>query len=98
MSKNKPITNQIVESFDEKGRKHKFKLLEIIEIDEQEYGIFEYLDNKTITNNEEPEDDLMVMKISVVRNESYFEIIEDEEEFAKVTEYIEAFRDELNLE
>lgn len=98
MTKNESMPNQIIETYDEEGKIHKFKLLEIIDVEEKEYGIFEYLDNKADSDDDDSEEDLMVMRMTEIKGETYFEIIDDEEEFELVSEYIETFRDELNLE
>lgn len=94
-------TNSIIKTTDEYGKTHSFKLVEIIEIDNQEYGLFKYLDpalKKKQDNKANDDDELIVMKILIKDGESYFQLIEDEDEFTYVLDYIEQHEEEIEFE
>lgn len=98
--KNKNL-DQIVKTTDENGIVHSFKLVEIVEFDKKEYGLFEYLDPEQKDHKPKlykPDEELIVMRILHKKGEYYFEVIEDEEEFNNVLEYIEEHEDELEFE
>ena len=87
------LENQLIQTEDEDGNFHNFELIDIIEVDEQEYGILLYVDDKTEEEAEEQE--LAIMRL-IKDDEGYiFETIEDEEEFEKVSSFVEA---ELNAD
>lgn len=86
------MDTQIIQTEDEEGNLHNFELIDIVEIDNQEYGVLLYLNEDA---NEDEEQEIAIMRL-VKQNENYvFETIESEEEFNKVSAMIEA---ELNEE
>jgi|APHig6443718053_1056840.scaffolds.fasta_scaffold00023_33 uncharacterized protein YrzB (UPF0473 family) len=88
------LENQIIQTEDEEGNLHNFELIDIIEVDEQEYGILLYVEDENSQEDEE-EQELAIMRL-VKEGEGYiFETIEDEAEFEKVSAFVEA---ELNAE
>ncbi len=90
---NLDLENQIIQTEDEEGNLHNFELIDIVEVDEQEYGILLYVDEEDKEEDEEQE--LAIMRL-VKEGEGYiFETIEDEAEFEKVSAFVEA---ELNAE
>ncbi len=87
------LDNQLIQTEDEDGNLHNFELIDIIEVDEQEYGILLYVEDETTEDSEEQE--LAIMRL-IKDGEGYvFETIEDEEEFEKVSAFVEA---ELNAD
>lgn len=89
---NLELENQVIQTEDEEGNLHNFELIDIIEIDNQEYGILLYLDEN---EEESDEQELAVMRL-IKDGEGYiFETIEDEEEFEKISAFVEA---ELNAD
>jgi len=80
---------QIIETETEDGEKVKFELFDIIEFEEKEYALL-------IPVEEESEEDseLVLMRLSKEGEEYVFETIEDDEEFERVSEYIESIEDE----
>lgn len=87
------LESQLIQTEDEDGNFHNFELIDIIEVDEQEYGILLYVDDETGEESEEQE--LAIMRL-IKDNEGYvFETIEDEDEFEKVSAFVEA---ELNAD
>lgn len=93
---NADLENQIIQTEDEEGNLHNFELIDIIEVDSQEYGILLYVDEEaTKSDDEDEEEELAIMRL-VKEGEGYiFETIEDEAEFEKVSAFVEA---ELNAE
>jgi len=78
---------RIIETVDENGNEVKFELFDIIVFEEQEYAL--------LTNPEEEDDEnIVVMKLLQEGSGYSLETIEDDEEFEKVSEYIESLEDE----
>lgn len=91
---NLDLENQVIQTEDEEGNLHNFELIDIIEVDNQEYGILLYVDENE-SEDEDEEQELAIMRL-VKEGEGYvFETIEDEAEFEKVSTFVEA---ELNAE
>ena len=82
---------QIIETFDENGKKVSFELLDIVAVDDVEYALL--LPQELEEGMEEGE--ILVMKLKKDGEEFSFEAIEDDEEFNKVAEYIEELEDEI---
>lgn len=78
---------RIIETVDENGNEVKFELFDIIVFEEQEYAL--------LTNpDDENDENIVVMKL-IKEDEGYsLETIEDDDEFEKVSEYIESIEDE----
>lgn len=78
---------RIIETVDENGNEIKFELFDIIVVDNQEYAL--------LTNPEEEDaENIVVMRLIQEDGGYSFETIEDDEEFEKVSEYIESIEDE----
>lgn len=77
---------QLIETIDDEGKIVKFELFDILEYEGKEYALL-------IPQLEgiEPEEDneVVLMKLSKDGEDYLFEVIEDDEEFNKVSEYIE---------
>jgi len=79
---------RIIETVDENGNEVKFELFDIIEFEKQEYAL--------LTNPEDQDDEnIVVMKLLKEGNGYTLETIEDDDEFNKVSEYIESLEDEV---
>lgn len=79
----------IIETVDEDGNTISFKLFDVIEFEGKEYALLLPLDED---NSDDPE--LVLMRLISEEGEYSFETIEDEDEFEKVSEYIESIEDE----
>ncbi|MEW5819563.1 MAG: DUF1292 domain-containing protein [Cyanobacteriota bacterium] len=93
--------NKVIKTTDEDGKIHTFKLVEIVEYANNEYGLFEYLEMPEEDMNEfetPDEEELYVMKIIQKKGEFFFEVIDDEDEFNRVMDFIEKNSDELEFE
>jgi len=82
---------RIIKTYDENGEIHDFELIDIIEIDGQEYGLLVHLGDES--DDEEHEEEVVVMKLSKEDDAYTFEMIEDDDEFNKVIEYLEVESD-----
>lgn len=83
---------QIIELIDEDGIAYQFELIDIVEFEGKEYGLlipYNDEDNVLIDNDEEKE--VILMKLNKIMNEYVFEAIDSDEEFEKVSEYINNF-------
>ena len=79
---------QIIETTTEDGEVVQFKLFDIIEFEEKEYALLLPVD-------EDSEDaELVLMKLTKENDDYLFETIEDDNEFDRVSEYIESIADE----
>jgi len=80
--------DQIIETTTEDGEVVQFKLFDIIEFEEKEYALLLPVD-------EDSEDaELVLMKLTKENDDYLFETIEDDNEFDRVSEYIESIADE----
>ena len=80
--------DQIIETVTEDGEVVQFKLFDIVEFEEKEYALLLPLEDE---DNEDAE--LVLMQLT--KDDDYiFETIEDDDEFDRVSEYIESLADE----
>jgi len=75
---------QLIETVDEEGNVINFELFDIVEFEELEYALLLPTDLK-----EEEEEEIVLMRLTKDGEDYLFEAIEDDEEFDKVSEYIE---------
>ncbi|MBO6086921.1 DUF1292 domain-containing protein [bacterium] len=73
--------DQIIETVDEDGKVVKFELIDVVEVDEQEYALLLPLE-------EEDNDEVVLMRLTKDGEEYLFETIEDDAEFEKVETYV----------
>ncbi len=83
MTEEKEIDN-IIEITDDDGTVIKCELYDIIEFEGKQYALL----TESESADEEPE--LVLMRYTEEGEESYFETIDDDDEFEKVSEYIES--------
>lgn len=84
--------NNIIEITDDEGNTIKCELYDIIEFGNNQYAVLLDVD----TDEENPE--MVLMRYTEEDGESYFETIEDDDEFERVSEYIENLEDEIEEE
>lgn len=80
--------DNIVETVDEDGNVINFKLFDIIEFENKEYALL------LPVESEEDEDELVIMKLIKDDEEYSFETIDDDDEFDRVSEYLEELGEE----
>ncbi len=85
MSKPEEMEEQLIETVDEEGNVINFELIDIIEMDGKEYGLLLPQDNE----DKEEEKEVVLMRLTKDGEEYVFEMIEDDEEFNKVVDYID---------
>lgn len=78
--------DSLIDITDENGNTIKCELYDIIEFEDKQYAVLAEVD-ETDEVNEEPE--LVIMRYSEEDGNSYFETILDDDEFDRVTEYID---------
>lgn len=87
------MTNEeqnFVELCDEEGNVTKCEVYDVIDFEEKTYALLLPLDED---NEEDPE--LILLEYVEEGEEGYFQNIDDEEEFERVSEYIESLADEV---
>ncbi len=83
--------NEIIETFDEEGNKVSFEVIDIVRIDDLEYALL-----LPIGHEEDFEEgEILVMRIKKDGEDDILEVIENDEEFEKISQYIENFEEEL---
>lgn len=85
----------IIKTQDENGEVHTFELVDIINVDEQDYGLLLYIDDEDEEESDDEEEELVIMRLSQEGEAYSFEMIENDEEFQKV---IKALEDEAEEE
>lgn len=93
MTKSEDINDQIIETVDEEGNVVKFELIDIVEVDEIEYGLLLPIEDEKSEPDEDSE--VVLMRLKKEGEEFLFEAIEDDEEFEKVVEFIQTLEDEI---
>ncbi len=82
---------QIIKTVDEEGVEHSFELIDVVTIDEQDYGLLIYMEENEDSEEkegEEEEQEVIVMKILKEDEKFTFESIENEDEFNKVIQAV----------
>ena len=90
MTNHEEIEQQLIETIDEEGNVINFELIDIVEMDGQEYGLL--LPKDEAETDEEKE--VVLMKLLKDGEEYVFEMIEDDDEFNKVVDYIDSLDNE----
>lgn len=78
---------QLIETVDDNGEIVNFELFDIVEFEEKEYALL------LPANSEDDNDEVILMRLTKEGEDYLFETIEDDEEFNKVSEYIENLAD-----
>lgn len=74
---------KLIETLDEEGNLVKFELFDIVEYEDKEYALL------LPAESEDDYDEVILMRLTKDGEDYIFEAIEDDEEFDKVSEYIE---------
>ncbi len=83
---------QLIETIDEEGNVVNFELFDIVDFEEKEYALL------LPAESENDDDEVVLMRLTKDGEEYLFEAIEDDEEFDKVSEYIESLDDNEEVE
>jgi uncharacterized protein YrzB (UPF0473 family) len=90
----------IIETTDEDGQVHIFEKISEFEFSDQDYALLVYrgtpeqAEAYAANANSEDEEEVVVMRLGEEDGQEVFEAIEDEEEFARVVEFLDSFEDE----
>lgn len=87
--KKKEEEKQLIETVDEEGNVVNFELFDIIEYESKEYALLLPADS------DNDDDEVVLMKLTKEGEDYLFEAIEDDDEFSKVSEYLENLADEV---
>ena len=79
--------DQIIETVTEDGELVQFKLFDIIEFEEKEYALL-------LPVEDDGEQEIVLMRLIKEDEDYLFESIDDDEEFERVSEYIESIDDD----
>lgn len=90
MTNHEEIEEQLIETVDEEGNIINFELIDIIDMDGQEYGLLLPKEGDEPTDEEQ---EAVLMRLTKDGEEYIFEMIEDDEEFNKVVDYIDSLED-----
>lgn len=91
---NQEIEEQLIETIDEEGNIINFELIDIIEMDGKEYGLLLPKEN----DDSDEEKEVVLMRLTKEGEEYIFEMIEDDDEFNKVVDYIDSLEDTSDIE
>lgn len=83
MSEEKNEEKQIIETVDDNGNVVNFELFDIVEFENRDYALLLPADSN------DDSDEVVLMRLTKDGEDYLFEAIEDDEEFNKVSEYIE---------
>ncbi|MBS4760383.1 MAG: DUF1292 domain-containing protein [Clostridium sp.] len=86
MSKPEEMEEQLIETVDEEGNVINFELIDIVEMDGKEYGLLLPQEE----NNKDEEKEVVLMRLTKEGEEYVFEMIEDDDEFNAVVDYIDS--------
>lgn len=78
---------QLIETVDEDGKVVNFELFDIVEFEDKEYALL--LPAGEENEDSDVETEVVLMRLTKDGEDYLFEAIEDDEEFNKVSEYIE---------
>ena len=84
------MEEKLIETVYEEGNIINFELIDIIDMDGQEYGL---LLPKEENDDPEEEKEVVLMRLTKEGEEYVFEMIEDDEEFNKVVDYIDSLEE-----
>jgi uncharacterized protein YrzB (UPF0473 family) len=81
----------VITMVDDEGAEQDFELLDMLEVDGKQYGIFAPLDEEegAAPPDEEEEEGILILRVVADGEEEAYEMIEDEKEFEKVVAVIE---------
>ena len=84
------LEEQMIETVDEEGNVINFQLIDIIEMEGKEYALLLPHEND---DSEEEEKEVVLMRLIKEGEEYTFDMIEDDDEFNKVVDYIDTLDD-----
>ncbi len=90
------LENTLIETEDDDGNVVKFEVIDVLELDGQEYGILlPYNEEEPESDDDEEGEEAIVMKLLKEGDGYIFERIDDDAEFERVAEYFESIKEEM---
>jgi uncharacterized protein YrzB (UPF0473 family) len=86
--------DELLELVDEDGNKVQMEVLDILTVDDKEYALL-MPPHEHSEEEEHDEAEVVVMRLKRDGEDYTLELIDNEEEFARVEEYIEQLEDEM---
>lgn len=80
---------QLIETVDEEGNVVNFELFDIVEFEDKEYALLLPVNTDSVE-----EDEVVLMRLTKDGEDYLFEAIDDDEEFDRVSEYIEGYEED----
>jgi uncharacterized protein YrzB (UPF0473 family) len=82
----------VITMVDDEGAEQDFELLDMLEVDGKQYGVFAPLEDEeeaAATPGEEEEEGILILRVVADGDEEAYEMIDDEKEFERVVAVIE---------
>ncbi len=79
---------QIIKTIGEQGEEIFMKLLEIVTVNDKDYALLSLVEEDTLPNSDNDEDEIVIMRMNKTDDDCTFEIIEDDDEFNLVAQAI----------
>lgn len=79
---------QIIKTIGEQGEEIFMKLLEIVTVNDKDYALLSLVEEDTLPNDDNDEDEIVIMRMNKTDDDCTFEIIEDDDEFNLVAQAI----------
>ncbi len=86
--------SRIIRTQDENGEIYSFELIDVMELDGQEYGLLAYLGEDNDSAGGEEEEEVVIMRLSKSDDSYTFETIDNDDEFNKIVSYLETETEE----
>lgn len=88
--------DDIIEMTDENGESYKVRIIDLTAVDGVEYAVLQPLNEDAAEySGEDDEEEYVLMRLKKEGEEYSFETIDDDEEFERVSEYIDKLADEI---
>ena len=81
-------TPQIIKTIGEQGEEIFMQLVEVVTVDDEDYARLSLVEEDTLPNSDNDEDEIVIMRMNKTDDECTFEIIEDDDEFNMVAQAI----------
>ena len=89
--------DDIIEMTDENGEAYKVRIIDLTAVDGVEYAVLQPIDEDgaEYSGEDDDEEEYVLMRLKKDGEEYSFETIDDDEEFERVSEYIDKLADEI---
>ena len=87
----------VIFTTDEEGQNHQFQMVDMIEVDDKTYALLLYLgqdEDKAMVDENDEEAEMVVMRVVQEGDEQVFEMLEDDDEYERVLQYLESIEED----